>query len=262
MLLSLLTLQGAAAEVAKIVLIIDDIGNDQQLGQRAINLPGAVHFAVLPNSLYGPALAEQADHKNKEVLVHMPMSNIGDRPLGSGALTADLDERTFKLRLNAALDAVPQSKGLNNHMGSLLTQLPQPMAWVMSQLKQRHLYFIDSRTTAQTVAEAQAHKQKLPVLRRHVFLDNNRNTSAIAVQFEKLIATAKEKGLAVGIGHPYPETLAYLEKALPVLQLRGIELTRASAVLAPQPVPACTIRELWREDCADLLKLAAAPPKN
>ena len=126
-------------------------------------------------------------------------------------------------------------------MGSLLTQMEEPMAWVMQELKRRKLYFIDSRTSALTIAEDQAKRLQIPHLRRDIFLDNVRSEAAIATQFEKLLSKADQKGLAIGIGHPYPETIDFLRQALPALNIRGYQLMTVSSVLNKDPSPCKSI---------------------
>ena len=116
-------------------------------------------------------------------------------------------------------------------MGSLLTQQPQPMAWLMTELKRRQLYFIDSRTTTLTVAAQQAEAHRVPHLQRKVFLDNERDIAAIERQFEKLLTQARRNGYAVAIGHPYPQTLAVLQRQLPTLARRGFQSLRVSEAL-------------------------------
>ena len=117
-------------------------------------------------------------------------------------------------------------------MGSLLTQLPEQMRWLMEELaRHKDLFFIDSRTTPLTVAYHQAVHEGLHSLRRNIFLDNDIDISAINRQFIKLLAIARVKGSAVAIGHPYPETLTYLENMLPALPLLGIQLLPASQLI-------------------------------
>ncbi len=230
----------AKASTPVIVLIIDDMGNNLELGQRAIELPGAINFAFLPHLANTAKLAEQAYASGKEVLLHAPMSNIHDINLGPGALRADMEKNQFLDSLQHSINSVPHVQGLNNHMGSLLTQQAIPMDWLMQALKARDLYFVDSRTTAETVAETTAQNHQLPNLRRDVFLDHQPTEIAIRYQFERLLNLADKNGQAVAIGHPHPQTLAFLESALPGLPLRGYQLKLASEVLTPaidQPCP-------------------------
>jgi polysaccharide deacetylase 2 family uncharacterized protein YibQ len=122
-------------------------------------------------------------------------------------------------------------------MGSDLTRRRQQMAWLMRDLRWQDLYFVDSRTNRETVAATVAAEFNVPHLSRHVFLDNVRTAEAIGERFAALLQKAEEEGLAVAIGHPYPETIAFLRESLPLLQEQGIELLSVSEALArEQPV--------------------------
>lgn len=228
------TMPAVAPERPSITLIIDDIGYNGPLGEQAIALPGAVTFAVLPHTPHGKELAELANQQGKEVMLHAPMSNLANMPLGPGALTADLSKELFMQTLNEDIDAVPFLKGINNHMGSALTEMEVPMHWVMEVLKERNLFFVDSYTTAKSVAGKIAQEQEIPTVTRNIFLDNVQSQEDIDREFKKLLSLAREKGVAVGIGHPYKETLMYLEKALPLLEEEGIELITASQMIQLQ----------------------------
>ena len=217
-----------------IALIIDDIGYSGPLGERAIALPGAVTYAVLPHTPFGTELAELAHSHNKEVMLHAPMSNLAHQPLGPGALTDALNQEDFIATLKGNIDAVPHLQGINNHMGSELTGMQTQMQWVMEVLKERGLYFVDSFTTAQSVAGDTARQQAIPTTTRNVFLDNETTAEDIDREFQRLLQTAREKGTAVGIGHPYEETLDYLEKALPTLAQKNVELISVSAMIRLQ----------------------------
>lgn len=215
-----------------LVIILDDMGNNLELGRRAIALPGAVNYAILPHRPFSATLATAAHQHHKEVLLHAPMTNLGSQATGRGTLTPKMNQTEFLQTLRSNLASVPYAQGVNNHTGSLLTQLHQPMTWLMQELKQRKLYFIDSRTSPRTVAESTGCTEQLPTLRRHIFLDNKRDVAAIEQQFEQLLQLAKQQGNAVAIGHPYPETLTFLEQTLPLLSARGFALIPASLAAA------------------------------
>jgi polysaccharide deacetylase 2 family uncharacterized protein YibQ len=217
-----------------IALIIDDIGYVDDLGARAVALPDDVTFAVLPHTPHGVTLAQAAHRNGKEVMLHAPMSNLAAMPLGPGGLTPQLTREEFVQTLTAALDAVPHLQGLNNHMGSELTAQEEPMRWVMETLQGRNLYFVDSYTTASSVAGRIAREQNIPTLTRNVFLDNVQTAEDIDREFQRLLEVAREKGFATGIGHPYAATLDYLEKALPSLAALNIELIPVSQMIALQ----------------------------
>lgn len=216
---------------ARIVLIIDDIGNNLELGRRAVQLPGPLTYAVLPHTPHGQVLADMAHAAGKEVMLHAPMSNLSRQDPGPGQLDSSLDEASFTETLLAALASVPHVRGINNHTGSALTADKQAMNQVMSVLKQQGLYFVDSLTTAKSVAAATATAHGVPNLTRNVFLDNETTAADIDVQFQRLLQIARTEGQAVGIGHPYPQTLDYLETALPRLTETGIELIGVTGLL-------------------------------
>lgn len=224
-------LDAAALPTNRLVIILDDIGYNAQAGERAINLPGAVTYAVLPFTPHGQALAQMAHNAGKEVMLHAPMSNLAGMALGEGGLTLTLTEEEFVSTLRAAIADIPHVTGVNNHTGSELTAAEQQMQWVMRELKAQDLFFVDSMTTGKSVAEKIAIDNEVPALKRHVFLDNEVTPEAIDREFQRAIVIAQQQGFAVAIGHPYPATLAYLEQAIDTLPEHNISLVPASALL-------------------------------
>jgi len=215
----------------QLVIILDDIGNNLSAGMRAVQLPGAVTLAVLPFTPHGQRLAEEGHQTGKEIMLHAPMSNIAGMDLGPDGLTLDLDETTLTERFRKAIADIPHIRGVNNHTGSELTAAPEPMQWVMTELKAQQLYFVDSMTTSKSVAGQTAEANDIPTLRRHVFLDNIAESDAITTEFNRAVEIARKKGFAVAIGHPYQATLDFLEQALPTLVDQGIQLVYVSDLL-------------------------------
>ena len=236
--LVLLTANPALAEDssrARLVLIIDDIGNHFELGQRAIELPGKLNYAVLPHTPQATRLANYAAAKGpeKEVLLHMPMEAMGEQLLGPAGLYNRLDRPEFTARIDRALKEVPNAVGISNHMGSLLTQQRDKMNWLMAELERRNLYFIDSKTTGSSSAKYAAAEFKVPYLAREYFLDHKRNAEAMESIMKRAIANAKADGLSVVIGHPYRSTLSFLEQQLPSIKAQ-VELIKVSEALGIQ----------------------------
>ncbi|SUI90355.1 Divergent polysaccharide deacetylase [Shewanella morhuae] len=130
-----------------------------------------------------------------------------------------------------AINSVPFAKGANNHMGSLLTQLDDPMLWIMEILKQKQLYFVDSMTTRFTKAGDKADQLGVPLLKRQLFLDNDTSANALEKQFSSMITQAHAEGNLVAIAHPYPETIHFLRANLQRLKIEGIDLVPASSLL-------------------------------
>ncbi|MCW8945247.1 MAG: divergent polysaccharide deacetylase family protein [Sedimenticola sp.] len=221
--------------VPVIAIIIDDMGNHGGWGEAALEIPGPVTYAFLPHTPHAHRLAVTAHANKKEVMLHLPMQSHEGNPLGPGALTLHMTEATFKRTLNESLQSIPHVKGLNNHMGSLLTRHPGAMTWLMQGLQEHpELFFIDSRTTLATVGQQMANEYQIPSASRDVFLDNDRSPDAISRQFDQLLKRAKRKGYAIGIGHPYPETARVLKQKLTELQGQGIRLIPASEMVQYQ----------------------------
>lgn len=216
---------------ARVAIIIDDIGYNLKQGLRSARFPASLTLAVLPHSPNGLALAELGFEEGKSIMLHAPMSNIKQTPLDPGGLTADMLRDEFLLTLRGNLQSIPHVIGINNHMGSYLTQLPEPMRWLMNELKQQQLFFIDSRTSADSRAWEIATEQGLASRKRDVFLDHERSVKAITQQFEQMINLAKRRGSALAIGHPYPETLQVLEQMVPQLRQQGIQLVPIELLL-------------------------------
>jgi len=160
------------------------------------------------------------------------MANTRNIGLGPGGLNPDMDQNSLATTLRRALQSIPHVQGVNNHMGSLLTQQLQPMDWVMSELDHYPVYFVDSRTIASSIAGEVAAAYRIPTLTRDVFLDHEQTEEFVDQQFELLIKRAKENGSAIGIGHPHKVTVDYLEKRLPELDEQGIAVATVSGVWA------------------------------
>lgn len=216
-----------------ISIIIDDLGNLRERDSRALRLPGNITFSILPHTPYARELAIQAHKLNREVMLHQPMEALHNNKLGPGALTLDMSRHQFISQLQSNLDSVPHVVGVNNHMGSLLTQHPGQMRWLMKELGERSdLYFVDSYTTTTSLGQKIARENWIPTIRRDVFLDSEREPGKIRKHFQRLINKAKKNGFALAIGHPYPETMAILEEELPKLARQGIKLLPVSRLVA------------------------------
>lgn len=213
-----------------IAIIIDDLGLNQEAGARLLAMDQPLTLAFLPHRPYTREQARAAADDGKEVILHAPMANKARIGLGPGGLAADMSQREVQSTLHSALASVPGATGVNNHMGSLLTEVEEPMGWVMDELAGRDLLFIDSRTTAATVAETTALSKDVPVMSRDVFLDNERDQASIHRQFRQLLRKARKDGTAIGIAHPYEETLDYLEAVLPELDRHGYAIATVSTV--------------------------------
>lgn len=227
----------ASAE-PRVAIIIDDLGYERRLGERAIRLPGPVTYAVLPGTPNGTRLARLAHDSGKEVLLHLPMEAVNhEDPDEPGLLQLDMTRAGFAEVVSTNLASVPHVSGINTHRGSLLTRHPGHMGWLMEEIVDRgDLYFVDSYTTAESIALEIAVEHGVPAVRRDVFLDPDPSLATIEREFARLKKIADEQGFAIGIGHPYPGTLGYLELALPRLEQEGYSLV-SMGELAPLAGP-------------------------
>jgi polysaccharide deacetylase 2 family uncharacterized protein YibQ len=219
-------------QAAELVVVIDDVGYSKARGMRAIELPGPVTIAILPFAPHTKLLVRHANLLGKDIIVHQPMEPHPSAHAREeqGTLKLNMAALEFDTIVTNAINAVPHSVGVSNHTGSLLTAQRAPMQRFMTLLNRRGLFFLDSRTTAETIAVTVAQEQGVPALHRDVFLDHVRTPAAIHKAFESALRVARKKGLAVLIGHPYAISLTYLEERLAELPA-DIELV-AAAVLA------------------------------
>ena len=233
----------ALAQAPRIAIIIDDLGYQLAAGQRAVNLPGPVACAVLPETPRAAMLAEAAFARGKDVLLHLPLQSMEQSVNAEpGAIFLDMTRSEFARSFARSIASVPHAVGVSNHQGSLLTQHPGHMAWLMEEIEaQGDLFFVDSYTTHRSIALALALESGVPAVRRDVFLDPDRSLGTLQREFDRLKDLSRRQGMAVGIGHPYPATLAFLETELPKLADEGYELVGIGEYVARQgasaPVP-------------------------
>jgi polysaccharide deacetylase 2 family uncharacterized protein YibQ len=213
-----------------IVLIIDDLGFEGQPLERAMALDPNINLAILPNGTRAEQFAELLHARGFEVLCHLPMQPRGHETPGRNAILASMSDDEIASTTRRNIQAVPYARGVNNHMGSLATADRRIMTSVIGALPDG-MYFIDSRTGGGSVAATVAREMNVRTASRHVFLDDIATESAVRKQLAELATAANKRGVAIGIGHPYPVTLRVLADELPELRQRGFRFVRASSVV-------------------------------
>lgn len=209
-------------------VVVDDLGNELAPAARIAGWREPVAGAVLPDLRWSAASAETLARGGHEVLLHLPMEPEGYprvRP-GPGLVLRSQSDAEIERLLEDDLATVPGAVGVNNHMGSAATADPRVMRAVVRVLSRRGLFFLDSRTTDATVAEKTAEEASVRAASRRVFLDDVAREDPIRAQLDELVRRAHQEGSAIAIGHPYPVTLFVLEKELPELRKRGVEVVR------------------------------------
>jgi len=231
MLALLVSCQFANAANPQIAIVIDDIGY-RATDQAAIDLNGQFTYAVVPFAPLTQRLAHAAYTSEREVIAHLPMEALSNNHLlGKGALISTMDEAAIRTQINLSIDNIPHVRGINNHMGSKFTTQPKPLSWLMDELSQRNLYFLDSKTTPNSMAERSASMHGIRTAHRHIFLDNKLDKAYLAAQFKRLITLAKNNNHAIAIAHPHPQTVAFLQTIAPLLKQHNIDLVPLSMLL-------------------------------
>ena len=217
----------------KIGIIIDDFGyRNDEVSDGFLKLDAHLTYAIIPGHKYSTSFGEKATKAGYEVIVHMPMENTG-KTYGEEefVLTTEMDNETIQRRINTAFNQIPTAVGMNNHQGSSASADQRVMSSVARTIKERNLFFIDSRTTVETIAETTMEVFGVPTARRNVFLDNDDDEEKITEQFMKLVKKSEELGSAIGIGHVKPKTLKVLKKHIPELQKKGFKFEFVSKML-------------------------------
>jgi polysaccharide deacetylase 2 family uncharacterized protein YibQ len=220
-------------QLMRVAIVIDDLGQNLEAARQLLELPYPLTFSVLPRLAHSQETAEEAHHAGREVMVHLPMEpEPGSRvAAGEGAIQVGMPSRQVLQIVDADVAAVPYARGANNHMGSRATADRALMMAVMKALADRRMYFVDSRTTAHTVAFDMARSVGIPAFYRSVFLDDTETTDSTLGQLRELCGVVRRQGAALAIGHPYPTTLAALKRFLPELEREDIELVPASQLV-------------------------------
>lgn len=215
----------------RVALVIDDLGTTVDELRPLLGLGVPVSYSVLPYQEQTPEVVAELRKRGAEILLHMPMEPKNGENPGPGALLGGMSDAEIEDKTVAALRAVPGAVGVNNHMGSKLSEEEGPMTAVLRILAGRGLFFLDSRTSAQTVGYKIARELDIPAAERQVFLDGDPTPQAIEAQFQRLLDLARTHGAAIAIGHPHPETLAALEREVPRAKAEGYEFVPVSYLL-------------------------------
>ncbi len=225
---------GTRETLPLVALIIDDLGYDKKIAKKFTQLNVALTFSILPHSPFLQSIVRLAESKGLEIMLHLPMEAVEYPEVnpGPGTLLTSMSADELIAQLDANLNALPNAKGVNNHMGSRLTAESTQLYQIFSVLKKRGLYFIDSRTSPESLCEPSARLFQVPFAQRDVFLDHYQTPDFIRNQIKELTRIAKRNGQAVGILHPHTTTFKILREELPELQ-KQVRLVPASKIVHP-----------------------------
>ena len=214
-------------------IVIDDFGyRNDEISDGFLELDARLTYAIIPGHRYSTSFGEKAVESGYEVIVHMPMENTG-KTYGEEefVLMTAMDNETIQRRLNNAIEEIPTAIGMNNHQGSKASADQNIMSNVAKVMKERGFFFLDSRTTIETIGETTMEVFGVPTARRNIFLDNEDDEEKIEKQLMKLVKRSEEVGSAIGIGHVKPKTLNVLSDQIPKLKKKGYKFEFVSNML-------------------------------
>lgn len=214
-----------------LAIVLDDAGHNLADAEAYLRFPGKLSVAVLPQLVFSAEVAARAAQAGKEVILHLPMEPQGPSDPGPGAIKVGYDGPAVIGLLERHFGSLG-TRGVNNHMGSRATADPRIMDTVMAYLKRTDRFFLDSRTTADSVARESAARHGVPFLSRDVFLDVSTDEATVSSAIDRGMAIAREQGRAILIGHVTNRVvLSVLESRLPEIERAGFELVYLSEML-------------------------------
>jgi uncharacterized protein len=215
----------------KLAIILDDLGYDRGAADAILQMPFPLTLSVLPHLPHSADIAEDAFRRGYQVMLHLPVESDSGQNAEAMELRPGMPPELVAHALEDMLDTVPHAVGVNNHQGSLGTSDTSLMDEVMPALRDRDLFFVDSRTTARSVAFDAARRAHVPTASRDIFLDDVQEAAAIRRELEQAVRDARMRGTAVAIGHPHPATLEVLDEELPQLEREGVGLVFVSQIV-------------------------------
>ncbi|MFO8153587.1 divergent polysaccharide deacetylase family protein [Thioalkalivibrio sp.] len=216
----------------KVAIIIDDLGYQEEIAGRILNLNFPVAISVLPFLSDSQLVAQMAKEKGMTVLLHLPMEphNSNVNP-GKGAIFSNMNEEEIRNKMLTNLLEFPEADGINNHMGSKVTENKEIMRIVLDEIKERDIFFIDSMTSPDSVGYQLSKEMGIKTAFRSVFLDNEQNVDYIRNQISLLKEFAIRNGSAIAIGHPYCNTIDVLNELDIILEAEGVEIVKLEELL-------------------------------
>jgi polysaccharide deacetylase 2 family uncharacterized protein YibQ len=223
---------GGISGSARLAIIIDDLGSDRAAADAVFALGYPLTVSVLPNHEHSTEIAQEAHRRGFQVMLHLPMQSVANETPETQELHPGMPAQEVAQVVDQFLQNVPEAAGVNNHQGSQATADAALMDELMPVLRDHHLFYVDSRTTAATVAYETAQDFGVRSAFRNVpFLDDVAEVGAVRKQLELALKGAREKGEAVAIGHPHPATLQALREVLPQAQGQGVRMVVASELV-------------------------------
>jgi len=215
-----------------LVFVIDDAGNNLRELDPFLSIPGPLTIAVLPGLPYSAEAARRIRAAGKEVILHQPMEALGAQNPGPGAIYSGMSKEEIWDILSRNIAEIGPVAGINNHQGSKITMDIQAMETILAFCAANNLYFLDSRTTADTMAPAAAQKLGMKIAERNIFIDNQQDRESMLGYISAGLTRAQNHGSAVMIGHTWsPELAPLLARLFPLYTEQGYIIKTVSDIL-------------------------------
>lgn len=215
----------------RIAIVLDDWGYSAANLAALRSIKSPLTLAVLPNLQYSALIAKEAHNLGDEVILHLPMEPREGTGLERNTILTSMSSAQVRNILAQDLNNIPDVVGVSNHMGSKATESSKIMTIVLRELKKRKLYFLDSFVSSNSVCLDLAHRERVPVAKRDIFLDNKLNVDYIKAELTKLKIRASIYGEAIGIGHDRQVTLQALKEVMPSMEKDGYKFVRISELV-------------------------------
>jgi polysaccharide deacetylase 2 family uncharacterized protein YibQ len=221
-------------ESYQVAIVIDDLGENYRSFKELSSINVPFTYSILPFQTHSIRIAHEVNKRNGEVILHLPLEpwNSSEHAMNDGTLLISMSQDQLQAQLERNINALPHLAGVSNHMGSKFTENPEKMETVLKAIKEKGLYFLDSRTSDKTVGYALAKEMHIKTAKRNLFIDNDHNQMSAEKQLQKIPRLAKKNGgHVIAIGHPYPSTITALKKYVPLLQEQGITVVPLSQLV-------------------------------
>lgn len=215
-------------QLGRLALVIDDMGRTMEGVADLLALERPLTFAVLPYHPYSATIARQAAAQGEQVILHLPLESVGGAGAETSTITTGMTDAQIREQAGEAMAAVPQIIGVNNHQGSKATADPRVMKTVLAVMRERGLFFLDSRTSSASVGVQTAHSMGMRATENDHFIDNTADVEAIKEELRTAGRLAISQGEAVAIGHIRPHTVTAIREMVPELESMGVRLVFAS----------------------------------
>jgi polysaccharide deacetylase 2 family uncharacterized protein YibQ len=216
-----------------VAIVIDDMGYSLEALESLSNLKVPVTVSIIPFSPHARETARLAQENGLEVMLHLPLEswNNSSHLRMPGMIYSEMTPDDIRNTVLSCVEQVPLAKGVNNHEGSRITADESSMKIILGTLKEKNLYFIDSRTSAKSIAFELARQMGIPSAERRVFLDAENSVASLKKRLNQLFRIAEKEGKAVGIGHPSAETLRALQECSALAQKHNLKIVPASQIV-------------------------------